>query len=213
MVITQIQQAKKNINRVNIFLDNNFWVGLDKDELLNFNLFNGKEITFQDKQEIEKSSSDTKLFTKAANYIQIRPRSIKEIRDYLYRKESDKETSEIIIQKLKDKNLLSDEEFAKWLIVNRIASGRYGEVKIKAELYKKGVKRDIIERTYLENVSDEDKEAIEENANKQALKFIKIIKAENKYELKSKLIQKLMARGYKFDLSKNVAENTIRSTQ
>src|SRR5436190_1338525 len=126
MTITQIQQAKKNEERVNIFLDDRFWVGLTKDELISFELFKGKIITKEEKIEIEKSSSLTKVMYKAVNCVQIRPRSEMEMEQYLYRKQIDKETSGQDIQKLKDKKLLSDEQFALWLVEQRLHSGRYG---------------------------------------------------------------------------------------
>lgn len=213
MQITQIQQAKKNENRVNVFLDDQFWIGIDKDELLQFELYRGKEIDDFLKREIEKSSSTTKLLNKTINYIQIRPRSVKEIKDYLQRKRIDPETSNVIIEKLQSKNLLSDEYFTNWYIENKLASGRYGEIRIKSELYKKGISKTLIEKGFAEILTEETKENIEMNANQYAKKAARSIKAKDAYEFKSKLIKKLMSRGYSYTVAKNAANEENWSIQ
>lgn len=209
MKITAIQQAKKNENRVNVYLDDNFWVGLDKNELISFGLFKDKEISEAEKQQIEHSSSITKIMFKAINYVGIRPRSEKEMKDYLFRKEVDGETTAQILQKLREKNLLSDEEFAQWLVQGRLNSGRYGEMKIRAELMRKGVNKSIIDRTLAELIGQDEKENMEEKALEFAKKALNSIKFKDKFDRKNKLLRRLVSKGYSFELSSKVAKEVL----
>ena len=104
MIITALQQAKKDSNRVNLFLDNEFWICVDKNEILKFDLYKGKELSKEDKSSLEKSSKSTRALNKAYSYILRRPRSKKEITDYLSRKEIPEVTIKEIITELKGFN-------------------------------------------------------------------------------------------------------------
>lgn len=205
MQITRIQQAQKNESRVNLFLNDEFWIGIDKDELLSFQLYKGKEIDEELKSQIEQSSSTTKLTNKVINYIQIRPRSEKEVRDYLKKKNVDPISTSQIISKLKSKDLISDEQFTRWYIENRLISGKFGELRIKNELMQKGIPKSLVDSTYKSLLTDEKESEVEEKALIYATKISKTIKSENKYEFRTKLIKKLMGRGYSYSLSSKIA--------
>lgn len=205
MQITRIQQAQKNESRVNLFLNDEFWIGIDKDELLSFQLYKGKEIDEELKSQIEQSSSTTKLTNKVINYIQIRPRSEKEVRDYLKKKNVDPISTSQIISKLKSKDLISDEQFTRWYIENRLISGKFGELRIKNELMQKGIPKSLVDSTYKSLLTDEKESEVEEKALIYATKISKTIKSENRYEFRTKLIKKLMGRGYSYSLSSKIA--------
>lgn len=205
MQITRIQQAQKNESRVNLFLNDEFWIGIDKDELLSFQLYKGKEIDEELKSQIEQSASTTKLTNKVVNYIQIRPRSEKEVRDYLKKKNVDPISTSQIISNLKNKNLISDEQFTRWYIENRLISGKFGELRIKNELMQKGIPKSLVDSTYKSLLTDEKESEVEEKALIYTTKISKTIKSENKYEFRTKLIKKLMGRGYSYSLSSKIA--------
>ncbi len=202
--ITQISQAKKRESRVNVYLDGQFWIGLDKNDLIKFQLLKDKELQENEKILIEKEARNHKLIDKVMNYMMIRPRSVKEIRDYLKLKNQiDSEETEKIIAELEQKNLLSDLDFAKWYTDNRLASGFHGPNKIRSELLKKGVSNTIIK-----SVLDEKQVNTEEDQQEKIKEYIKkvskSIKAKDKYEFKNKLIQRLMSRGYGYDQVKKI---------
>lgn len=202
MIITSIKQAKKNENRVSIYLDDKFWVGLDKSELLSFGLFKGKEITEEEKSTIEKSASFTKLIGRIMNFISIRPRSTKEICDhFIYKKSEESENVTKAIEYLENKNLVSDKRFAEWFIENRFASKRYGVNKIKAQLSQKGIDSKIIKEILSdEKYKDEDfKEEQTINLEEQVKKAMRTIKYKDTNDLKQKLFRRLAGKGFGFD--------------
>jgi regulatory protein len=204
--ITSITQAKKNADRVNIFLNDEFWVGLSKAELLGFALFKGKEIDEGIKSQIEKSSEYTKLLQKVIDYAMLRPRSEKEVRDYLVfrRKISDDESAKLL-EYLKSKLILSDESFAEWFIKTRLDSGVHGENKIRAELQKKGVKKSIVDEVLAsfkssENYTNSETEKVETYVKK----ILKTVKYKDKFDLKRKVFSRLAGRGFGYEVIERV---------
>jgi len=208
--ITQIAQAKKNLDRVNIFINGNFWIGLDKNNLLNFDLYKNKVIDESLKVQIEKISETSKIIDKVHRYIGLRPRSIKEINDYLhYKQELSKEESQAIVSKLIEKKILSDEEFTKWYIENRLNFGIHGGNKIKGELIKKGVEKKIIDQFLREMLTDNEENNQDEKMKLLVIKAKKTIKFKNSSELKQKLLQRLIGRGFSYTESINVINSMV----
>ncbi|MFS8131146.1 MAG: RecX family transcriptional regulator [Candidatus Dojkabacteria bacterium] len=201
MIITSIEQAKKNIDRANIFLDGEFWVGLDKNDILTFKLHKDKTISEEEKREIEKSSQMGKIKNRILNYIFIRPHSKREIIDHFKIKaDIQKENLYSIVEGLEEQNIISDLEFAKWYIEGRLASGKHGANKIRAELMKKGVERKFIEIAMFEKTnSDEYETKLVGQIRTYIEKLTKSIKTKNPSDFKNKMIQRLMSRGFKFD--------------
>ncbi len=199
--ITEITQGIRNAERVNIFVNNVFWLAMSKNDLIANKLFKGQILTEEEKKEIEEKSTDQKLLDRALLYLQLRPRSISEMRDYfIYKRKLSVEESEEILQKLIEKGLLSDEKFAEWYVTYKLSSGNNGINKIKTELLQKRVDRQIIAKildSLQQNEEFKDDQLLK--VSELAKKLMPTIKAKNSYDLRTKLIQRLLARGYKYD--------------
>jgi len=206
--ITSIQQAKKRESRVNLYLDDQFWIGIDKNDLLKFNLFRGKTFESDEKQLIEKTASFNKVFEKAMNYTMVRPRSIREMRDYLIIKRGlTKEESQEMINKLIEREFLSDEKFTQWYVENRLSFGVHGENKIKAELAKKGITGEIMKSVLRENMTEEFQVTQIVKIKEYAEKAFRTIKFKSPIDKKQKLIARLASRGFKYeDIQKALRE-------
>ncbi len=180
-----------------MFLDNKFWISLTKNQIIDHNLYKNKEISADTKKILEKDSQIGKIIEKAIKYIFIRPRSEKEITDYINKKNKiEKEELESIINTLKNKKYISDLNFSNWYIQNRKEFGFHGNNKIKAELIKKGVSLSVIHES-LKKYKDSDLEI--EKIKKYIEKISKGVKAKDNYEFNRKLIKRLMSRGYEYD--------------
>lgn len=209
--ITEIIQAKKNSERVNIYLNNVFWIGLSKNALLELQIIKGKVLSDLEKAEIERASLNQKLIDRAIRYLQIRPRSIAEIRDYLVlKKEVPEEDAESVITYLQENDLLSDEKFAQWYAEYKLRSGINGVNKITAELLKKRVDRKIIANVIEKFSANEEFQSEQrEKIENYAKRVLPGIKAKDAYELKAKLTQKLLARGFKYDEIKKILPQIV----
>ena len=88
--ITKIEE-QKNKKRVNIFVDDAFFCGLNKETAVKFSLKVGKEITEEKLKEACFDSEVKSAFEKASNILGIRMHSKKEIFDKLFKKGYEKQ--------------------------------------------------------------------------------------------------------------------------
>ena len=86
MLITNLKPGVKNPNRVNVFVNGKFSFSLDVAQIVDFKLKVGLEISEGQLDEYKKASEFGKLYQRTLEWVLIRPRSIKETRDYLWRK-------------------------------------------------------------------------------------------------------------------------------
>ena len=220
--ITNIKQAVKNENRVNIYVDGKYSFSLDIAQLVDFKIKVGQEISESDLKEFKQASEFGKLYQRTLEWVLTRPHSIRETKDYLYRKirnsssgalraarpsltpskeHSDfpnKETmsnfSDAIIERLIQKGYLDDLKFAEYYVENRFVKKGISKKRLQMELMKKGVSREIIEQV-LEVSSRNDEEEI--------MKMI--AKKRNKYD-DEKLIQYLCRQGFHFETVRNLVQ-------
>jgi SOS response regulatory protein OraA/RecX len=68
-----------------------------------------------------------------------RPRSVKEITNYLSKKTSDQALINQTLEYLQHNKLINDDSFAEWLIESRSRAHPKGILKLKAELKSKGI--------------------------------------------------------------------------
>ena len=87
-------------------------------------------------------------------YLQYRPRSMKEVRDHLKRKNVTEDQIDLIINRLIEQKFLNDEEFAKMWIRNRTTLRPTGKHLLKLELIQKGIVKDTIDNV-LKEASEE----------------------------------------------------------
>lgn len=212
--ITSVEPQKKNPHRFNIFLDDAFAFGADEDLVVEYRLIAGKLLDTSDVDKLLFEAEVGKLLQRMYRLWNIRPRSEKEIRDYLRnlsfkRKIKGKEAIsqaaiELLINKLKQKGLLSDEQFAKAWVEAR--SKKKGKRAIKHELYQKGIDRSLIEQA-LENINVE----AEQSVATQALgKKMKIWKNLPKVEFKKKASEFLLRKGFEYQVVREVVENLAK---
>jgi regulatory protein len=110
-----------------------------------------------------------KAYTRALKYLSYRPRSEKEIRDRLTRKQFDPMIIDQVIDKLKEDKFLNDIQFAEWWTEQRQTFRGKSKYVIKSELSEKGIDRNTIESS-LVNAKD-DYETAKEFIERKSRKF------------------------------------------
>lgn len=146
------------------------------------------------------------LLNKAYFFLKFRPRSEKEIRDYLYKKVSkthwSRDDADKIIEKLKEKRLLNDEKFIDLFVRDRTALKPKGKKLLIRELKQKGISDKLIEKYFSINEIDEEKLALQ-ILQKRWPRF-KNIDSRKRFE---KATRFLLSRGFSFELAKRSIEN------
>ncbi|MBR3236078.1 RecX family transcriptional regulator [Candidatus Saccharibacteria bacterium] len=84
--ITGLKQGAKNPNRVNVFINEKYAFSLDVTQVVDFKLKTGMEISEEQLFEYKKASEFGKLYQRTLEWVLMRPRAEKEVRDYLWRK-------------------------------------------------------------------------------------------------------------------------------
>jgi len=197
--ITKIK-AQKNRERVNIYLDGRFAFPLDLDNFLKAGLKVGQELSEEEIETLVFKNESQKLLNKAGRLLSFRPRSEKEMRDYLKKKKVRPKLAAWIISKLKKQGYLNDEEFARWWLEQRSTFRPRGKIGLKTELRQKGVSREIIERVVDQTVNEL---VLARQVIRQKIKSLKKL---SRPERQQKITGFLSRRGFGWETIKQILE-------
>lgn len=201
--ITSIK-PQKNRKRFNIYLDGKFAFALSAEALVKADLKIDQEITEKDVEILRYKDSRDKLYNKALKFLSYRPRSEKEMRDYLEKKGGDTKIVEEITGKLKKQNLVDDYAFTTWWIEQRSRFRPKGKHLLWLELLKKGIKKEIIEDSLFSEKEELDL------AKKAARKKVKSYKNLESLEFRQKMTAFLARRGFNWEVIKKVLEEILK---
>ena len=138
-------------------------------------------------------------------YLKFRPRTIKETRDYLYKKVRTTHWSHEAVDKVIDHliklKFLDDKEFVRYLVESRTRTKVKGVFAIKQELYRFGVDRELVDEYFSNTEINE-----EELAEKALLRRWEIIKSLPKQKRYEKASSYLRSRGFSFDVSRKTVK-------
>lgn len=154
MRITVITVQVKNLERVNIFLNGKYSFSLTIDEVLKEKIKKDLEIDNAELKRLKKISVDGKLRARALEWLLNRPHSIREFRDYLYRKKAEPELIESLTEEFVKRGYLDEQKFAVWLVELQKRRSKSDRA-IRAELFKKGINRELADEVLDENEDDE----------------------------------------------------------
>lgn len=193
--ITEIKECR-NKARVNIYIDGEFCLAIDKFVAYKSFLKVGKEISVSELEALALEEERESALKKAIAYVTRYRVTEKKARDYLKGKEYSQNVIEETMEKLQKYSFVSDEQYAKDFMASRLK--RKGAKLIKMELSQKGVSKDII--AGLETSADDEKEA----CKKQAEKYMR--NKEKTRENYAKLFQNLAGKGFDFSVIKTTIE-------
>lgn len=203
--ITKISPQKRR-KRVNIFIDEKFAFGLDLETLAKYNLQINQEISQKKIEEIIKEEELLKVYDKALRFLSFRPRSEKEVKDYLRKKNIGEETQKMVIGKLKKTKLLDDEQFAVWWIEQRTTFRPSGKRLLEYELRKKGISKEIIEEIAPQFSSSFEFEGALKAARKKLSSYQKL----PSLEFRQKMTAFLARRGFSWEVIKEVIDEVLK---
>jgi regulatory protein len=154
MKITKIVQQQKQQSRYSVFVEGKYSFSLSEQALLDSKLVSGQELAPEQIIEYKKLSDDDKLYNRVLRWLALRSRSVWETEFYLKRKDADEQQIEQIIEKLTRLGLLDDRKFAEAFVHDRRLLRSNSSRKIRLELQKKRVPRDIIDQVLAEDETD-----------------------------------------------------------
>ncbi len=213
--ITRLAAGIRDPNRVNVFLDTHFAFSLDVTQVIDFELKVGKRVNAEEVKELQRASEFGKLYQRTLEWVLTRPHSMRETYNYLKRRqmrrrqtnrvreregqrtfpEINDDVIELVVERLIEKQHLDDQKFAEYFVENRYQKKGISQKRLRMELMKKGMARDIIEIAM---------EKIPRDENEEINKIIK--KKRAKYDDR-KLVAYLVRQGFSFQMAKEAVEN------
>lgn len=203
MKITAINLQARDKNRVNVMIDGVYRFSLDITQLIDCGIKVGQDCDEDRIEYLKSESSFGKVYGRALEFTMLRPRSQREVYDYLYKKTLSKrgkdgelrpgmakELIPRVIERLVNKGYLDDTKFTAFWIENRFMKKGISRRRLEAELSKKGVDRSIISSRLNEN-SRSDNDEIQKI----------IAKKRRKYDDKQ-MIAYLARQGFSYDIIK-----------
>lgn len=192
--ITKIEVQKNNKERFNLYLDDEFEMGIDVDTFVQFNLKKGQIVEASDMEKLQKYESYRQALNAAIQYLSYRKRTEHEVQQYLIKKEY----SETVIAKVIDychkEKLIDHYDFANSLKNTMILTTDKGPGVYKQKLHQAGIEKSIIDE-YGQMYEDEQPL---DDILKLANKIWKQKKGPS-IKKKEKLTQSMMQKGYTFE--------------
>ena len=144
MKIEKIERSKHKQERVLVYLEGGDLLHVTESELLRFGLSIGLDIDNGTVIELQQSGARSETRVRAANMISARPLSRRELVKKLREKGAAESDAEAAADWLEEIGALNDADYASMLVRHYGGMG-YGEAKIRDELYRRGVKRELWE--------------------------------------------------------------------
>lgn len=203
--ITKIEIQKRNKERVNLFLDGEYAFSLSLELMYKEGLKVNQEVDINILKALAKKESYIRCKESALRIIERNYKTEKEVRDKLKLKGYEEDDIDSSIEFLKNYNFLNDYNYTKAFIKDKI--NIQGSQKIKYNLIKKGISKEIVQEQ-LSSIDKDDEKITALNLAKKKLNIIK--KSENdEYKISGKLYRFLISKGYGYDVVKEVVKEVM----
>ncbi len=155
MRITGMEPQANNPERINLYVDGHFFIGVHAEVVFQMGLSLEQELLPAQLEQLRHEEALQRAVDRAFNYLSFRPRSREEVRRYLKRKQTPPELIESVLTRLDRLNLVNDRDFASFWIENREQFNPRGSQVLRNELRMKGVARDVADELVDEEKDEE----------------------------------------------------------
>ena len=188
--ITAITAQTKNKDRVNLFVDGEFFAGVSLETALKLRIKVGDEADSEKLKEILSEAERSEAVVKACDYAVKRLKTKRQVKDYLIKKGYSEEAVWFAVDKLKEYGYIDDKNYSQRYIES--TSKTQGRRLIEYKLMMKGVKKEDISAAYEETETDGN-----EDARRLAEKRLKNKEITKENVLKT--FRYLIGRGYSYE--------------
>ena len=193
--VTSVSPTQRDPQRVSVFIDGSFAFALPAIEAVNRGLKRGVELDEAAVQELAALAEAEKAVEAAMTFVSYRPRSEREVRDRLRRREFSPPAIDYAIEKMRGWKYLDDRSFAEFWVENRVEHSPKGRRALASELRAKGVDREVVDTVLEETDLSEDVAALE-----LARKRLRSLSGLDEQTQKRRLGAYLGRRGYGWDV-------------
>ena len=205
--ITKIEYQKKNKERFNIYLDEEYAFAIDMSILIKYSLRKDMLLDDETIDDILKSEEKISVYNYGISVLSRAAKSEYELRLKMKDKGFDSRLIDNAINTLKEQKYLDDERYCEMFINDKINISKHGTLKIKEALYFKGIDKEIIEEK-IKSISVEEEE---ERAFVLGQKKLFSIKEEDTRKKGIRLSNYLIGRGFEYEIVKNTVKKLLNT--
>ena len=235
--ITDIKQAVRNENRVNIYVNGKYAFSLDVAQVVDMGVKIGRVISGEELANFKKASEFGKAYQRALEWVLMRPRSVRELKDYLKRREiqgeakerkkdweRDREIADLIARgenvdaKRLEKRAERTKNRVKYdfkdLILERLVErgyvddAKFARYYVENRFVKKGVSRKRLKMELMKKgISQEIIDEVLSERDDEE-EILKIIAKKRTKYTDEKLVAYLCRQGFSYDLARDLVEKT-----
>lgn len=149
MKIEKIEKSKHKRERVLVFLEGDELLKITDEELLRFGLFVGMDLSDDLVAQLHRSSAYSEAKIRAARMASSRMMSKKELRQRLEKKGSSSDEASEIASRMEELGAVNDAAYA-GVIVRHYGGMGYGEMRVRQELQRRGVPKELWDAALLQ---------------------------------------------------------------
>ncbi len=157
MVIEELKPSRHVEGRWLAVLEDGSILRVGEGEVVEFALYAGKELSEEETERLQDAAHRSGLKSKAIELLMRKPQSRKELGRKLREWEATDEEIEAICDRMEELGYLNEPEYAGRIVRHYAAKG-FGERKIRDELYRRGVPRELWNEA-LSQIEEEDNAA------------------------------------------------------
>jgi regulatory protein len=202
--ITSLAIQAHDQERVNVFIDGEFAIGVSLYVMQDERLHKGQVLTQADWDRLEQAERGSQAWNAALRLLEVRPRTERELRDRLRRKEYNPDQIDKTIARLRELELLDDRQFAKLWVANRQNLNPRGAQGLRHELRTKGVAKDVADEVVAASTdADSERDACRDVAERALHKYSN---APDRATFQRRFGGFLQRRGFSYDTIKPILD-------
>lgn len=191
-----VSSLKKKNNSVEIIFVDGSVIVADYNVVVSESIRKNDDLSEEKINYLLNRSELSKIKNYAFRFLGFRNHSSRELKLKLIKKKFPVDLIDEAISDLLSKNLINDCQFAKQFLTEKLSKGKSGPNKIKAELIKKGIERNIIDKLILSI----DNDSSYQNALNLAIKKFRTFNEKDKKKSKQKIFNFLHTKGFDSEL-------------
>lgn len=195
--ITALEPQARHANRFNLYIDDQFVVGLSAMVAAKLRL--GQVLSDEELAALEREEAVEAAHEKTLRFLEPRPRSTAEVKQHLLKKKFAPDVIDQVIGRLTEAGLLDDSAFAKYWVANREEFHPRAARGLRYELKRKGLAADVIADA-LGGIDES------ESAYRAGAARAKRWRDLAHHEFREKMGAFLVRRGFSFDVAKDAVE-------
>jgi regulatory protein len=203
--ITAIEPQRRRPERVSIFVDGAFALGVDGTVAVSLGLRVGQPISVRELQELARAEELRQALDLALHFLGYRARSREEVRRRLSRKGYEEETIDSVIDRLSKGGLLDDSQFTEAWVRARTSGRMMGPRRIAWELRQKGVDAETV-RAAVGRIDEETELGLALQVGRQKAESVR---GEPMPVVRRKVAAALQRRGFSWEVTTRVLDTIL----